>query len=197
MPLLLFLYSQHHNKLPNMRHLLPWQYTSVNWSMTISLLRILVKGPESVKCDALPWQQDWWVSLLLLGIHKKWLSSEGYIKGGVDWPPWPGPSLMAMWFQAVPLTASCLTTVWIWTPPGACEEVASDLGLGSVSCWLSSTSYNWLVTMYQYSRKSDKKRNTKFQIPPRAITIQPFTQCTATRMWLVGLTEQLVLYWGY
>ena len=34
-------------------------------------------------------------------------------------------------------------------PPGACDKVASDLGLGrDFSPPLSSTSYNWLVTTY-------------------------------------------------
>ena len=40
-------------------------------------------------------------------------------------------ALMAVRSKALPLTASCLslTTVRVRIPPGACEKVASDLGL--------------------------------------------------------------------
>ena len=36
---------------------------------------------------------------------------------------------MAVWSKALPLTASCLTTVRVQIPPGACENVASELRL--------------------------------------------------------------------
>ena len=43
-----------------------------------------------------------------------------------------GVSLMAVWFKALPLTASCLSPLSGFVPTWACEEVASDLGLGGV-----------------------------------------------------------------
>ena len=56
---------------------------------------------------------------------------------------------MAVWSTALPLTANCLSPVRVRIPSGACEKVASDMGLGggfSLGTPASSTSYNWLVT---------------------------------------------------
>ena len=81
-----------------------------------------------------------------------------------------GPALMVVQSKLLPLTASCLSPLWVSMPPRACEKVVSDLGLGSVFFSLgtpvSSTSSNWLITTQpQYGRKSDEKWNFKFQIP--------------------------------
>ena len=53
----------------------------------------------------------------------------------------------------------------MYMPHGACEKVASDFGLGSEFCQVSSTSYNWQVTTKpQYGKKSDAKRNSTANI---------------------------------
>ena len=48
-------------------------------------------------------------------------------------------------------------------PYGACEKVASDLGMGGglPGTPVSSPLYNWLVTARQYGRKGGEKRNSK------------------------------------
>ena len=74
-----------------------------------------------------------------------------------------GPALTAVWSKALLLTASCLSPLSrIQIPPGVCEKVANDLGLGGGFRWVlrvSSTSYNWLVTTSPlYGRKSDEKQ---------------------------------------
>ena len=58
------------------------------------------------------------------------------------------PALRAMWSKALPLTASCLSSLSGFESPETCEKVASDL---RSICFLpgtpvASTSYNWLVT---------------------------------------------------
>ena len=62
-----------------------------------------------------------------------------------------GPVIIVEWSQALPLTACCLTAAQVHILAGACEKVASDLGLGSVflaGSTVSSTTYNWLVTIW-------------------------------------------------
>ena len=47
-----------------------------------------------------------------------------------------------------------VTIFQVLIPPGACEKVTIDLGLGD----------HWLVTTSQYGIKSDKKQNSEFII---------------------------------
>ena len=44
-------------------------------------------------------------------------------------------ALMAEWFKVLPLNAHCLNIVRVPITVGACENVASDLGLGSGFRW--------------------------------------------------------------
>ena len=65
---------------------------------------------------------------------------------------------MAVWSKALPLTASCLSPLCVGIPPGACEKVASDLGLcGGFHGYSGFLSYNCQVT-------TDMVKVTKIEI---------------------------------
>ena len=62
-----------------------------------------------------------------------------------------GPALTAHWSEALPLTARSLTTAWVPIPAGACEKVASDLGLGAVGSASSLASLSFSITVYGFN----------------------------------------------
>ena len=78
------------------------------------------------------------------------------------------PTLMAVWSKALPLIASCLliTTTPLWIPPGACEKVASDLGLGSgfhqILLHQLQLASHFFVIIWQKNRNSLFKSKLRF-----------------------------------
>ena len=69
-----------------------------------------------------------------------------------------------------------LTTARVRTLAGACEKVASDMGLGGgfqFLWFLPPVTYNMLVTtQLQYGRKSDENPNSKIQIHVCQVQLQ-------------------------
>ena len=69
---------------------------------------------------------------------------------------------MALWSTALPLTASCLSSLpGFKSQPGASEEVASDLRLGGGFCWVLQFPPPLPIG---YSRLR-KKKGTEIKIP--------------------------------